>query len=148
MGSWSESCGLSGIEIGEGEYAYVAFLGAPKYKGEFGAESNWDLKTPMIRGFYNDYGYLHVEDDEAILAIFNELSGLSLKNGDDFEDRDDHAVEGRQRFWVREDVHKSLDALKQDFPVYGSSAGGAYKQTTVKNIGQYTDLHMADLRVW
>lgn len=134
MGSWSESCGLSGIEIGEGEYAYVAFLGAPKYKDTFGAESLFEMRTPLLRGTYNDYGYLHVEDDEGVIALFNHLSGLSLKNGDDFEDRDDHAVEGLDRYWIRADVFDSLANLKPEFPYYGKRLGG-YKSIPVKNIG-------------
>lgn len=142
MGSWSESCGFSGIEISEGEAALVAFLGKPKY-AEFNGETHFEFRTPLIRGTYNDYGYLRVADDEGILALFNHLTGLSLKNGDDFADRDGHAVAGLDRFWIRQDVFDGLPNLKQEFPyVYRRETKDSVK---VKNIGEAASFHLGDL---
>lgn len=143
MGSWSESCGFSGIEIGEGEAALVAFLGKPKY-AEFNAETHYELRTPLIRGTYNDYGYLTVAEDEGVLALFNHLSGLSLKNGDDFSGCGEHFVKGLDRYWIRQDVFDTLGALKQDFPYFYDRA--AQKSVKVKDIGAYTDKHLDVVR--
>lgn len=145
MGSWSESCGFSGIEIGEGEEVLVGLVGKPKYS-DFGGETHFELKTPMIRGTYNDYGYLSVSEDEGVLALFNHLSGLTLKNGDDYCGND-HFVPEMKRFWIRRDVHDSLRDLKQDFAYYGSRDGdGGFKHIKVKNIGHSVDLHIADIK--
>lgn len=142
MGSWSESCGFSGIEIGEGESALVAFLGKPKY-AEFNGETHFEFRTPLTRGTYNDYGYLTVAEDEGILALFNHLTGLSLKNGDDFNGCD-HAVSELQRYWIRQDVFDALPALQQEFPyVYRRETKGSVK---VKNIGAAAEIHIADLK--
>lgn len=142
MGSWSESCGFSGIEIGEDERALVAFLGKPKYS-EFNGETHYEFRTPLIRGTYNDYGYLRVDEDEGVLALFNHLTGLSLKNGDDFCGCD-HAVSELDRYWIRQDVFDALPALTQEFAyVYQRETKGSVK---VKNIGAAADIHIADLK--
>lgn len=146
MGSWSESCGLSGIEVGEGEVAYVGFLGKPKYAGSHGASTDWEFKTPLLRGKYNDYGYLHVEDDEAVIALFNEHSGLSLKNGDDFADRDEHLVPDMRRYWVRGDVLEALEKLTPEFPYFWPRSKKVDKHVRFKNIGEFAELRLADVR--
>lgn len=142
MGSWSESCGFSGIEIGDGEKALVGLLGKPKYQ-DFGGETHFQFKSPLILGEYNDYGYLKVADDEGVIALFNKMTGLELKNGDDFSGRDEHFVAGMQRYWIREDVFNTLPELKQEFPY--SYRKDLRKSVKVKNIGEAADLHIGDL---
>lgn len=139
MGSWSESCGFSGIEIGEGEEAFVAFLGTAKYRGEsFGGSTFFEMRSPLLKGTYNDYGYLNVQDDEGVVALFNHMTGLSLQNGEDFQDRDAHAIEGLNRYWIRRDVFDSLLSLKPDFPYHYSRKTN--KSIKFKKIGDGIEL--------
>lgn len=146
MGSWSESCGFSGIEIGEGEVAYCMLMSSERGSLNDGAFIHYAPTTTLLRGTYNDYGYLTVEDDYAILAVFNEQSGLSLKNGDDFSI--DH-LDGRteRRWWVRGDVLDVLPTLKPEFPYVALSGEGGYKSVKIKNIGESADMWFAKVAI-
>jgi len=145
MGSWSESCGFSGIEIGCGEVAYVMLMDKCTGSLNDGAFIHYSPVTTLLRGRYNDYGYLTVDEDEAVLAVFNKQSGLSLMNGDDFslDDLDGRTV---RRWWMHGSMFDFMPTIKQDFPYYGSMRGGTYKSTKVKNIGQSADMHIAEAK--
>lgn len=118
MGSWSENCGFSGMEIGEGDVAYVAIVGKPQYSRSHGPFDMFEPKTTLLRGTYNDYGYLHVTDESDVVAIFNEQSGLDLKCGDDFS-IDHMAGEERkslERWWIHGKAFDFLPSIKPEFP--------------------------------
>lgn len=145
MGSWSESCGFSGIEIGEGEVAYVMLMDNRKGDLNDGAFIHYSPTTTLLRGTYDDYGQLNVADTEEVLAVFNKQSGLSLKNGDDFR-LDDFDGRTERRWWMHGAMFDFMPTIKQDFPYYGTRRGG-YKSVKVKNIGQSADMHVAEVRL-
>ena len=144
MGSWSESCGFSGIEIGCGEVAYVMLMDNCKGDLNDGAFIHYSPTTTLLRGTYDDYGYLKVDEDEAVLAVFNKQSGLSLKNGDDFS-LDDLDGRTERRWWMHGGMFDFMPTIKQDFPYYGMRRGG-YKSVKVKNIGHAADMHVNEVR--
>ena len=64
MGSWSESCGFSGIEIGEGEVAYCLLMNDKKHGSlNDGGFMHYRPTTTLIRGTYNDYGQLTINEE-------------------------------------------------------------------------------------
>jgi hypothetical protein len=144
MGSWSESCGFSGLEIGEGEVAYVLLMTDKRGSLNDGAFMNYAPTTTLLRGTYNDYGYLTVEDDDAVLAIFNDQAKLELKQGDDFSI--DH-LDGRteRRWWIHGSMFDALPSLKPEFP-YFSTRLGDYKSEKIKNIGESAAKRIAEIR--
>ncbi len=144
MGSRSESCGFSGMEIGEGEVAYVLLLGKPKYANSMGAADVFEPVTTLIRGTYGDYGYLDIEDDQAVLDIFNTQVDLELKQGDSFSI--DH-MQGKDlhRYWVHGLALDWMPQIKQDFPYFSTRRGG-YSSEKVKNIGESADRRLAEIR--
>lgn len=145
MGSWSEACGFSGMEIAEGEVSYIMLLGKPKYGSGYRAGAYFEPFTTLIRGTYNDYGYLRIADDRAVLDVFNAQAGLDLKIGDDFSL--EH-LEGRpeaHRYWVHGSVVEWMPEIKQDFPYFSQRLGG-YKSTKVKNIGGSTAMRLDEIR--
>lgn len=114
MGSWSEGCNLSGIEISEKEYAYVMLIARNDGSFNDGASMFYKPVSTLIRGYYNDYGQLCVEDNEDMIKIFNEITGLDLKNGDQFTGS--NLNEGVYRWWIREDIFQQLEELEDDLP--------------------------------
>lgn len=145
MGSWSEACGFSGMEIAGGETAYIMLLGKPKYGSGHRAGAYFEPFTTLIRGKYNDYGYLTIDDDQTVLDVFNSQAGLDLKIGDDFSI--DH-MEGRSehhRYWVHGLAVDWMPEIKQDFPYFSQRLGG-YKSTKVKNIGESTVMRLDEIR--
>lgn len=65
MGCWSESCALSGVEIGHGDACYVAaFTKEPgdRFNGQ-------TFAVPPLKGFYDDYGGLEKMEGSAIWGI-------------------------------------------------------------------------------
>jgi hypothetical protein len=146
MGSWSESCGFSGLEIGDGEVAYVLLMSNSKHGSlNDGAFINYSPVTTLVRGTYNDYGYLKVEEDEKVLAIFNDQAKLELKNGDDFSlDMLDGRADVR-RWWIHGSMFDALPSLKPEFPYFSSRLGG-YTSVKIKNIGESADKRIAEIR--
>lgn len=137
MGSWSEACGFSGLEIADGEVAYVMLMDKTKHGSlNDGAYQHWSPTTTLLRGTYNDYGQLLVEEDEAILEIFNERSGLALKNGDNFSlsDLDGKPVD---RWWMHGSMFDFMGTIKQDFPYVWT---GEKEHVRVKNVGEAADV--------
>lgn len=135
MGSWSEGCNLSGIEIAEGEYAYTMFISPHKGDLNDGASMYYYPATTLIRGMYNDYGQLLIEDNEDAIYLFNEASGLNLKNGNNFK----HNYEDRTffRWWIREDIFKCLEKIQLDHPYFYLPDNTSVK---VKTLGEGRDL--------
>lgn len=131
MGSWSESCGFSGLEIREQETCYVMLLEGPKNYESHGPYNTFAPLTTLLKGSYDDYGHLGVDDDEEILKLFNLQSGLTLANGDIFslDMLDGRAV---SRFWIHGSVFDRLGEIKQEFPYYFENG----QSVKVKNLGE------------
>lgn len=149
MGSWSESCGFSGLEIGEGDVAYVCLIGKSKYGSlNDGALRYYAPTTTLLRGKYNDYGYLRVEDDEAVLALFNAQSGLELKNGEDFsiDHMTGEAMSGLDRWWIHGDAFDFMGSIVPDFPYARDPNSESYKSIKIKDIAAATNLHLESVR--
>lgn len=147
MGSWSESCGVSGLEISEQDDAYVCLL-VPNSHQAFGAADLWKPATTFIRGSYDDYGILRVSDDPSVIKVFNEQSGLTLINDDGF-DRDileNCTVKGAERFWIHSGVFDFLPDIKQDFGYHYSRTGAEHKSIKVKDIAESATLTLADIK--
>ena len=141
MGSWSESCGFSGLEIGEGEEAYVMVLKGPTFSYDHSPFDLFVPVSPLIKGTYGDYGDLTIEDDDAILAVFNKQTGLDLKQGDDFDRDHIENMTSKKlgdnffRFWIHGSIFDRLGELRQEFP-YVYQEGGSVK---VKDINEAID---------
>lgn len=137
MGSWSEACGFSGMEIGEGEVAYCLLMKQHNGSLNDGAFHHYVPVTTLLRGTYNDYGYLNVEEDEGVLAVFNEQAQLNLKNGDNFSA--DHLVgkAGIHRWWMHGAAFDFMPTIRPDFP-YASTTDdeGKYKSVPIENVGE------------
>lgn len=135
MGSWNEGCNLSGIEIAEGEYAYAMFISPHNGDLNDGPTMYYKPVTTLIRGVYNDYGYLLIEDSEDAIYLFNEASGLELKNGDNFS----HNYDNKERFrwWIREDIFKCLEKIELDYPHFYLPDNTTVE---VKTLGEGRDL--------
>ena len=122
MGSYSETCGFSGMEISESDSAYVMLLRGPTYEQGHGPFDLFVPHSTLLKGDYNDYGYLRVDDDEAIVALFNKQTGLKLQNGDDFsldmldETGDRKLGENLSRYWINSLVFDRLGEIKPEFP--------------------------------
>lgn len=140
MGSWSESCGFSGLEIGCGEIAYVCLLRKPRYF-DHGPVSYFEPVTTFIRGTYNDYGYLEIADDQGVLDIFNKQAGLDLKQGEDFDI--DHVPSEAYRYWVHGSVMHALSDLKPDYASHYDQA--TKTMVKYKTIGDGIELHLSEV---
>jgi hypothetical protein len=146
MGSWSESCGFSGLEIGEGDVAYCLLMN-DKAHGSLndGAFQHWSPTTTLIRGTYNDYGYLRIEDDDGVLALFNKQASLELKNGDNFSL---DMLDGRpeRRWWIHGAAFDFLPSIEPEFPYARDPNSKEYKSIKIANIGEAANLHLTALR--
>lgn len=102
MGCWSESCCLSGMEIGYNREAYAGLLTPNTYRS--GA---WMfVQLPML-GTYDDYGGLTLAED---------VPSLDLKAGDRWSPRDYHSGNPRAGvFFVDREVFDYLRAVEHDF---------------------------------
>jgi hypothetical protein len=146
MGSWSESCGFSGLEIREGETAYVMVLRGPTYENGHGPFDLFVPHSTLLKGTYNDYGYLSVEDDPEILTIFNEQTGLLLEQNDDFSLDMLEQIPNRNmgdnysRFWIHGEIFDRLGELEPEFPYVFLNG----KSIKVSSINEMLDLKGQD----
>jgi hypothetical protein len=136
MGSWSESCGLSGVEISEGETAYVMVLKGPSFIQ--GRSDFFEPFSTLIKGSYNDYGNLLVDDSPEILEIFNQQTSLNIKSGDEFNSTELEKTPGLrlgenlELFWIHESIFNRLGEIKPDFPYVFLSKN----HLKIQNIGE------------
>lgn len=111
MGSWSESCGVSGIEIAEGDEAYVCRVAKTQRVEEFGPFYHYVLASPLVKGVYRDYGGLELTDTPEMCSLLSKTLNKEepLTVGSEWEDYG-------ERFWVRADVFDNvLPSLERDF---------------------------------
>lgn len=142
MGSWSESCGLSGLEIAEGEPAYVMVIVGPTFGESHGPHDLFRPSSTLIRGTYNDYGDLKIDDDPDLIDLFNQQTGLCLSQHAEFsrdmldEQSGSKLGDNRYRFWVHGTIFDRLVEIKQEFPYVRSKNGSIL----VSNLGEAIDL--------
>lgn len=143
MGSWSETCGLSGMEIGCGERAYVCLVRATEYN-LYGAVDLYVPQTTFIRGTYDDYGHLMIDDDPGVLAVFNAQANMSLKLGDHFSP---DAIENSdmERVWIHEKAMDFLSTITPEFPYYGRMVADKYESVKIGSISEAVELRKANV---
>lgn len=117
MGCWSESCALSGLEIQMGEEnVYVALLAKSKY-----GEAMYDIVVPPVKGTYDDYGGIDLEEDCFLLG---------LKKGDNWrpmeDDEDGNAPKG-EPVYISGAVFDFLPNLLREFYYHGATLEEAYE---------------------
>lgn len=123
MGCWSESCALSGLEIGAGDEIFVALISENKYrKGEM------ELASVPVRGNYDDYGGIDLLEDHP---------SMKLKKGDNWR-----PVEDGIPMFMNAKVVDWLEYIKPDFP-YAYLNGQSVKIST---LGHQIDIHIENIR--
>jgi hypothetical protein len=100
MGCWSESCGVSGMEIPSGNQCYLATIAPSKY-----GEVDWCFVTPPVKGTYDDYGGIDLLED---------VPYLNLKKGDNYSPED------AQKYFIDAQVFEMLGTLKPEYSYDGS----------------------------
>lgn len=105
MGCWSESCAISGMEIGDGDEMYMAYVVPHKYE-----KGTWVINKPPMRCTYGDYGNGFLIEDAPLVG---------LKVGDELSDRnEDNDQEGHEwglPIYFKAEVFDFLPQLKPEF---------------------------------
>jgi len=97
MGSYSEACAISGMEIAMGQDCLVALVAPKKWN-----PSEYEIIQPPIRGTYNDYGYLRVNDPMGAL--------FGIESGGDYE-----PMEHGTPMWIDGKVFDFLGNIRGEF---------------------------------
>lgn len=114
MGCWSESCAISGLEIGCNDEAVVMLLRPVSEKSydEFGAFSRFVPVCSPTYGTYSDYGDFE-EDNDSDSKYF--LDGLEKARRIYDPETEHHMNYMSQMWWVRKDVWDFCDTLPLEF---------------------------------
>lgn len=113
MGCWSESCAISGLEIGDQREALVMMLKAKEDTSySHGSFSRYQPVCPPTWGKYSDYG--DIEDigtcDPLFFTTWLEEARRSVD-----PDEDNHMNFMAMFWWVRKDVWDFCDNLPHEF---------------------------------
>ena len=114
MGCWSESCAISGLEIGDQDEAVVLLLkpvDSDSYS-EFGAFCRFTPLCAPTYGIYSDYG--DIEDE---LPKDNEFFTSRLDAARRHYDpkSDSHMTYMNNMWWCRKDVWDFCDSIQLEF---------------------------------
>lgn len=114
MGCWSESCAISGLEIGAYQDAVVMIVEAPTSKSydNYGTFSRFVPVCPPTFGQYSDYGDLEDDNDKDLPFFLNSLEAARRKFDPDTKSHMDYM---NQMWWVRKDVWDFCDSLPLEF---------------------------------
>lgn len=104
MGSWSEGCAISGMEIAEQDECYVALLTPHKYNYQ-----EWSIVIPPVKGRYDDYGTIRVLDEEPYKTLFDIPDVWTPLEG--LESLGDKEV---LPFWIHATAFDCLSILKRE----------------------------------
>lgn len=148
MGSWSESCGLSGMEINYEDEVYYATLKqvAPNRMGRsYGVL--WEFDLLPVRGKYNDGGGIE------LLEAYN-FGGYKLKKGDEYPTPDDVVGDNKPRleihartYMIRADVYDLLLDLPSSQTWKDSDTIGAKVRHACEKIANaYSEMKAQPLR--
>lgn len=135
MGCWSESCALSGMEISDGDTVYVALVIPSR---SYGHSYNWILKTPPVKGTYDDYGGVNLTED----------TPNGPKSGENW--RPDNEIQGATAqqglpVYFDAELFEYLENLENEFPYHWTRKGNVMV-SNVNTIGMRRDLHVQDIR--
>ena len=120
MGCWSESCAISGLEIGDGCESLVMVLSPAedrKYP-EHGTFSRYIALTPPVWGKYTDYGDIDTDETDCDPKFFTEWLERERRGLD--PDEDSHMSYMAMFWWVRKDVWDYCDNIPHEFS-YGDN---------------------------
>lgn len=113
MGSWSEGCGISGMEVREQRACFAMMIVQDKYEPE-----NYNIVCPPIRGTYNDYGRMIVHPDDLPLV---EMFDVALDNNE-WEPREQRSmrdIDNVAYFWIDGSVLDMLGSLPREWASSG-----------------------------
>lgn len=117
MGCWSESCAISGLEIGAYDEAVVMVLAPAKDDGYgHGAFCRFSPITPPTFGKYSDYGDIEGPEDNPE-QLDSKFFTDWLEKGRRVYDpsTDDHMKYMANLWWCRKDVWDYCDNLPREF---------------------------------
>lgn len=114
VGCWSESCAISGLEIGYDVEAVAMFLKPidSDYSYNHGAFCRFTPVCPPTYGIYSDYGDFE-KDQQIDNPYFLDLFEKGRRAFD--PDKDDHMQYMYRLWWCRKDVWDFCDTLKHEF---------------------------------
>lgn len=141
MGCWSESCGISGLEIGYNHEALVMLVEPVAEKGysEHGTFSRYQPVTTLVWGKYSDYGDL--EDISTCDPLyFTDWLEKARRKID--PSQDNHMDYMSKFFWIRKDVWDFLDNIPHEFS-YGDrpkNIGESIRRTREKWTEKFEEL--------
>jgi len=125
------SCGLTGLEIAEGDACLVAIV-AQRY-------NEWEIVVPPLRGEYADYGYIRLSDAEMAVAGHFGVTDLDWEPLDYKPDGNAPSIGENQwvlPFWISAVAYDALMELRREYSEVGPEG----------TIGQDTAAHMSNLR--
>ncbi|MCK9529538.1 MAG: hypothetical protein M0R77_03100 [Gammaproteobacteria bacterium] len=146
MGCWSESCAISGLEIGaycEAVVMVVKPVSEDAYT-EYGSFSRFVPVCPPTFGVYSDYGDIEGEDarpEQLDSKFFLDQLEKARRIYD--PNKTDHMEYMGQFWWCRKDVWDYCDALPLEFS-YGDNPktiGEAVEKQRI-NIKKYVDVQL------
>jgi len=118
MGSWHETCGVTGLPIVSGDPVRMMAIRVVPAKDRWDhstAHGSFDLFQPitvLAKGKYNDYGWIEFDTGEERRFFESALAmgiGLNKEEDDNPEFPPDH-----YQWMVREDAYEMLDGLPLD----------------------------------
>lgn len=115
MGCWSESCAISGLEIGAYQEAVVMFvkpISEDSYT-EFGAFSRYSPMCAPTYGIYSDYGDFEDEGSQIDSKYFLDELEKCRRHFD--PDTEHHMKYMDKMWWVRKDVWEYCDSIPLEF---------------------------------
>ncbi len=131
MGSFNETCALSGFNIAPGTPVKVVFLTQNPYVKSDEREAHrgcyiydqWFARTPPISGVYNDYGHCAFEED-IISRVIEEMFRIDLVERP-FGWNPCHAFSVKKS----DDIHRFLQVAWQGRLLVKESFGGKLEET-------------------
>ena len=109
VGSWSESCALSGMEISEQDDCYVVLMRPHPY-----THHQWVIAVPPIKGRYDDYGSIQVLDPESYRALFKVPEHWTPRDGLQHEEEEEEEKE-HAALWIHATAMDTLSDLVRDY---------------------------------
>ena len=131
MGSWSENCAISGLEIRENDEVYIATMIPNPYE-----PAKWIFEIPPMLGFYDGYGRVFLAEDHTAINRDFEI---------DFRfDPTRYASDGALPVYFNRQMVDSLGDLQTSLQIYGKTV----RDVRNKQIKQIHDACIKATRVF